>query len=128
MLTKDEIIAAEDTPTEVVDVPEWGGEVRIRTMNGGERDSFDYALLGRKEGERIDIRGLKAKLLALTLVNGDGSRLFTEAEGDLLQAKSSKVLDDLFQVSQRLNGLSQEAVEEMVGNSPGDQSGDSGSG
>ncbi len=43
-LTGEEILGADDLPTEVVPVPEWDGTVIVRTLTGAERDHWttDY--------------------------------------------------------------------------------------
>ncbi len=40
---------ADDLPRETVSVPEWGGEVLVRTMSGTDRDAFEASLL-EKDG------------------------------------------------------------------------------
>jgi len=128
MLSKDAIFAADDLPRETVNVPEWGGDVIVRTMTGAERDAFEYQLMQAKKGEKLDGRGLKARMCVLTIVNEAGDPLFDDPSDVLtLQTKSAAVLNRLFEVSSRLNGLSDGDVEELAGNSPAAPSGDSGS-
>ena len=38
VLTKQQILAAEDLPSETLLVKEWCGDVTVRTMTGAERD------------------------------------------------------------------------------------------
>ena len=48
ILSKEAILAADDLPREKVNVPEWGGEVLVRTMSGTDRDAFEASLqIGR---------------------------------------------------------------------------------
>ena len=49
MLTREQILQSDDLPCETVPVPEWGGEVQVRTMTGTDRDAFEASLIG-KEG------------------------------------------------------------------------------
>lgn len=35
LLSVDQILAADDIPSEVVDVPEWGGQVKVRGLSRG---------------------------------------------------------------------------------------------
>ena len=127
ILTKAAILDADDLVTETVDAPEWGGEVIVRTMTGGERDSFEEAISKANKGGRMDLRGLKVKLVALTVIDEAGDRVFDDADMLELNKKSSGVLDRIFQVAQRLNGLSGEDAKELVGNLDGDLPADSGS-
>ena len=41
-LSKDEIFAAQDTTDLEVDVPEWGGSVRLRSMTGTQRSNYEH--------------------------------------------------------------------------------------
>jgi len=115
LLNKDQILAAEDLPFKDVEVPEWGGTVRIRTMTGGERDAFEasiYETVGDKvQFNRQDFR---AKLLSKVIVDGNGIRLFSDKEIAQLSAKSAKAINRLFDVAQEINGISkaeQDALE-----------------
>ena len=123
LLTKDEILRADDLRLERVEVPEWGGEVLLRTMTGTERDAFEAELVeGREQGGggvgRINYRNLRARLLALCTVGEDGARLFSTPEDvAALGGKSAGALDRLFKVAQRLNGLSAQEVDDLTKNS-----------
>lgn len=107
ILTKDAILAADDLPKERVSVPEWGGDVYVRTMTGTDRDAFEASLIG-KDGRLENVR---ARLVSLTICSESGDRLFTDDEISALGNKSAKALDRLFAVSQRLNGIGAEQVE-----------------
>ena len=48
MLSKDTILASSDLPMELGDVPDWVGELYVRTLNGTERDAFDLSMVGKK--------------------------------------------------------------------------------
>ncbi len=107
LLTKEAILAANDLPTERVAVPEWGGDVLVRTMTGADRDAFEASLIG-KEGRMDNVR---ARLVSLTLCDDKGERLFTDAEVAELGKKSAKALDRVFAVAQRINGIGGEQAE-----------------
>lgn len=125
ILTKDQILQADDKRTERVEVPEWGGTVIVRTLTGTERDLFEESIL--RDGRR-DFKGIRAKLVALSVVGEDGVRLFTFKEADLLGEKSARALDRLFGVAQRLCGFTEKDMEGLAENLPGGQSDDSTSG
>ena len=76
ILSKDAILAADDLPRETVIIPEWGGEVLVRTMSGTDRDAFEASLL-EKDGRMENVR---ARLVALTLCDPQGDRLFDDSE------------------------------------------------
>ena len=113
-LSKDDIFKADDLPTKDMDIPEWGGTLTSRTLTGAERDEWESAFVNQ---DKIDIRGLKSRLVQLTTMNGDGQQMFTKADLQKINGKSASVIDRIFQVSQRLSGLTKEDAEEMVENS-----------
>ena len=107
ILSKDAILAADDLPRETVNVPEWGGEVLVRTMSGTDRDAFEASLL-EKDGRMENVR---ARLVALTLCDLQGDRLFNDSEIAALGRKSARALDRVFSVAQRLNGIGVDQVD-----------------
>jgi hypothetical protein len=126
LLTKSAILAADDLKTEDVDVPEWGGTVRVRAFSGRERDAFEASLVrGDGKDRKVDLTNMRARLVALTVVDDSGQKVFTQDDVDLLGAKSGAALDRVFSVAQELNGLSGADVEELTKNSSGAPSADS---
>lgn len=120
-LTRDAILAAVDLPTESVSVPEWGGEVLVRGFTGTERDDFEAETYkGNGPDSKTNWHNLRARLLARTIVNEAGDRLFTDSDIALLGAKSAAAMDRVADVSQRLCGLGSKAVETLAKNSDGD--------
>lgn len=118
VLSKDQILSAIDTEYETVDVPEWGGKVRVKTLTGDERDSYEQSLIdqrGNVTGPKL--AGAQARLCALTIVDDDGKRLFSDSDVKALGAKSAQALNRVFDVAVRLSRMTQADVEAMVGNS-----------
>ena len=120
LLSKTAILAAQDLQTEDVEVPEWGGAVRVRSFTGRERDAFEASMVrGDGRDRRVDLTNMRARLVGLTVIDESGQRLFTDEEADLLGAKSGAALDRVFAIAQKLNGLSGADVEEFSKNSNG---------
>lgn len=113
MLSKEQILAADDLKHEVVHVPEWGGDVHIRVMTGTERDRFEASV---GVGGQMNLANIRARLLSLVVCDESGKRLFADADVEALGAKSGAALDRLFAAAQRLNGLSKQDIEELQGN------------
>lgn len=120
ILTKDQILQAQDIRTERVEVPEWGGDVFVRTMSGTERDQLEASIIG-KQGER-NLENLRAKIVALSVVDREGNRLFSFKDTLELGKKSARALDRVFSVAQRLSGFTPKDVEELTKNSSPGQS------
>jgi len=121
MLTKEDILKAEDLDFEEIEIKEWGGSVRVRCMTGSERDAFEASVYEIKGNKANIIReNFRAKLIARTLVDENSERLFTDKEIELVGKKGSKPLDKIFKVAQKLNGLSQTDEDEFVKNLEGE--------
>lgn len=117
LLTRDAILQAQDLPTERVVVPEWNGEVLVRALTGAERDTFEQSIVEQRgKSTRMNLQNLRAKLVALTVVDEEGKRLFSDEDAKLLGQKSAAALNRVFEVAQRLSGLTPEDVEELTGN------------
>jgi hypothetical protein len=128
-LSKDQILAAEDIPTKDVEVPEWGGSVRMRGLTGSERDAYELSLWQVRGEKRIlRMENARARLVAMCIVDENGERMFSDAEAKDLGRKSGKVLDRLFDEARKLSGLTAEDVEELAEGFDSAQSGEPGSG
>lgn len=119
ILTAEQILATKPA-TEVVPVPEWGGEVIVADMGGTARDRFERFCLDNKS-----LVGIRAVLAAATIVDERGELLFTPDQLDALGKKSGAALDRVYEVASRLNKLSQKDVEELEKNSEAAPSGGS---
>lgn len=126
LLGRDQILNAEDVSFEDVDVPEWGGVVRIRALTARERDAFE-ALIVRVEGKEIirDRSNASAKLLAMTAIDEEGNLIFSQADVTALGNKSAEAMQRAVKVAMRLSGLSEEAAAEATENFTDDPSADS---
>ena len=123
LLSKTDILSADDLKSQDVAVPEWHGSVRIRSLTGRERDAFEAGLVkGEGKERKVDMANMRARLVGLTVINEFGERLFTDDEVELLGAKSGAALDRVFSAAQRLNSLASEDVEQLTKNSSGAQS------
>ena len=112
-LTGEQILNAVDLKTEVVEVPEWGGNVVVTELMAHDRDAYEQSMWNdRGNGRLVSNReNVRARLVVRTLVTTDGTRLFSDEEADALGAKSAAVIDRLFDVATRLSGMDQEDVE-----------------
>lgn len=128
-LSREEILGAQDIPVEEIHVPEWGGYVRVKGMTGAERDAFEGEIVeSRGKDRKLNLRNIRAKLVARTAVDDAGQYLFTEDDIKALGRKSAAALQRVFDKAQELSGMSEKDVEELAGNSEGDPSDDSTSG
>lgn len=115
MLSKDQILKADDSKTIEVDVPEWGGTVLVGTMSGFARDQFESAIIGKNGG--LNTTNIRAKLAASTLIDAKGNLLFNDKDVAALGKKSAAALDRVFEEAQKLNRISEADVEDLAKNS-----------
>lgn len=120
LLTRDAILNVVDLPTERVDVPEWGGTVLVRGLDGTARDHLELSL-------RDGLTNIRARLVALTVVDERGERLFNDNDVTVLGRKSAAALNRVVEVAQRLSAITDGDVKELEKNSVSGQSEDSGS-
>lgn len=116
-LTRDAILEADDTKYETVECPEWGGDVRLRSISGAKRDQYEASLVEERGGSRkMNLRNARAKLIVLTAVGEDNRPLFTSEDLRALGNKNAAPLDRLFDAAKRLAGMSDDDVEKMTEN------------
>jgi hypothetical protein len=105
----DQIRAADDLGVEEINVPEWGGRVRLRQMPADLLTEFWGENFDLKEGgTEIKDRKFLTKLLARAMVGPDDKPLFPRpGEGEaLLGQKSFAVVNRLALRAVELNAIS----------------------
>lgn len=123
-LSRDAILQATDYKLERVECPEWGGHVFVRSISGFERDLFEQSFVDSKGKRKEVVENIRAGLAARTVCDAEGKRLFSDKDIAALGKKSAAALDRIFEVSQRLSGLSKADIEELAKNCGAGQSGD----
>ncbi len=117
-LGRDAILAAATLKTEEADVPEWGGVVLVRELRGRERDEWEASLAVQRGKQMVpDVANMRAKLVARSIVGGDGEPVFSQQDVAALGELSAAALDRVFEVASRLSGLDEKDLEAASGNS-----------
>lgn len=133
-MTRDAIFAIEDIEYEDLVIPEWKNQVvRIRTLTGTQRDDWDRSIVefakkkrGRSREATIK-ENLRARLIALAVVDGNGKPLFTPKDVQRIGRKSAKALDRIFDRASEMSGIGEDDIELLTKNLEADQSDDSNS-
>jgi hypothetical protein len=116
LLSKDQILKADDRPIEEVEVHEWGGSVLVRGMDGIGRDEF-FASMAVQRGKQqvMDVANATAKLVARSILDPDDrdQLMFTPQEVAELGTKGAAALERVGSVAQRLSGLTDEDMAEL---------------
>jgi hypothetical protein len=126
-LSRDQILGADDLKRELVEVPEWGGSVWVRTLTGDKRDEFEAIAIASKDDAGLLRSGFRARFASWTVCDEDGELLFSDEDVAELGKKSASALDRVFTRAQKLNHLSDEDVDDLAGKSDGVPSDGSGS-
>ena len=117
LLTKDQILGSTDIDYREVDVPEWGGMIRIAAMSAAERDSFEASMLDKKgKSDPKRLLNFRARFIASCIVDEGGKRLFAASDVVALGKKSAAPISRVFDECRELNGMSENDVEEIEGN------------
>jgi len=125
-LSREQILNYDDIKTEVVSCPEWGGDVNVRGLTAGERDRWEASLYTtKKHGHEFEViankDNLRAKFVAVSVVDEKNKLLFTVGDIESLTQKSAAPMDRIFAVAQRLSGMSNGDIEELEKNLKSDQ-------
>jgi len=116
------VLDLRDLQDEIVDVPEWGYRLRVRSLTGTERDAFEISLLeSRGKSREVNLRNMRAKLVAASVRKADDSRVFSDGQVEALGRKNAAALQRVFRVAQKLSGLAEDEVDELteaLGNDP----------
>ncbi len=129
-ITRDELLAATSLPEEIVELPELGPgkEIRVRGLTGKQRDSWEASLIRYKGNDRqINAQNARARLVAMSAVDGSGQKMFTSADVEALGQLSAKMLQRIYEAALRVSGVTDQDVEELTKNSDDGPSADSGS-
>jgi hypothetical protein len=124
LFTAEEIFNATDAEYRYETVPEWGGKkVKFKSLTGTQRDDFEAkSLIQKGPNAKMNLVNMRARLLALVLVDQNDKRLFSDSAIHKLGGKNAKVLERLFGIAQEMNGMTDKDVEELTENFDNDQS------
>ena len=115
MLTREQILAAEDRRRETVDVPEWGGTVLIREMSILDRAAC-YNVLEAGEGDtrtQADrAAAYSAEMLVRSIIHEDGTLVLQPGDAAALTAKSNRAVTLVVGHIQKLNKIDDPADAE----------------
>ena len=114
ILNRSAILGVVDLKTVDVDVPEWGGTVRLQSLTGAQRDAYSRSMIGADNKPVYD--NYAAKLIAVSVVDETGALCFTLDDVEALAAKSAAPIQRLYEAASKLNGMTNGALEAAEGN------------
>ncbi|MGH7536939.1 MAG: hypothetical protein ACREMG_15385, partial [Gemmatimonadales bacterium] len=100
LLDRAAILAAPDIATELAEVPEWGGQVRLRGLSAAALSAVRIS----SDGKEAD--AFMLAVLGASLTDETGALLFPGEAGQAeLGTKNPAVLNRLFEVAARVNAF-----------------------
>ena len=111
-LSRDEILSVDDLPFKDVDVPEWKGTVRVRTLRGVDRANLVASISVSKDGAPSD---WIERMVAACAIDENGNQLFTENDIAEISKKNSRAIQRLFDAADALNTITSEKEEVLKG-------------
>lgn len=108
MLDRNTILDVADTPRESVEVPEWGGSVYVPVLS----------LAGLDELAKLQRQAENSNaLMAVRIIQDEyGNRIFTDDDAPALARKSGKAVLRILKKFNEVNGLNEDAAEQVAGN------------
>ena len=113
-LNRQRILTAINTVAQFVDVPEFGGRVGINRLS--YIDTVRLTNGAQMHNEEDMQQAFLVDLLIACLCDEDGGRLFTEKDADFLSKMPATALQRLADVALKVNGLQDNATEQVVKN------------
>lgn len=96
----EEILNRDDFTFEELEVPEWGGTIRIRSLSGNERTKITNMVQKRKDGD-----GMFEQVVIFAAVDENGKRIFRDDHLSALKEKSATVSQRIGQKVLELSGF-----------------------
>jgi hypothetical protein len=119
-LSRDQILAADDIAFEAVEVPEWGGTVRVKALTIPEFSEFQAATVAASKGKKFDAESgsldTLAYLATLGMVDEAGARLFSKEDVIALASKSMSALIRVASAVARLTKMRESDLAGLMGN------------
>lgn len=112
LLNKQQIKDVNDLPSIIVDMPEWGGEIKVRTMSAKDRIDFEK----KNATSKTELETM-INLIMFSCVNEDNSLMFDKDDYDFLASKSAKSLMRIFNEAVKISTLSNDGLENKAKNS-----------
>lgn len=122
-LSKSDILAVQDNQIKVLDVPEWGGKVHLRSLGVEQRMDFLVDIGKMQDIAKSDALAaaqyylqVQCGLLIGSIVDSTGARCFTKEDIAALSQKSPTVINKIYDEIVRLNSFAVDSQEEEAKN------------
>ena len=110
MLSKADILGAQDFKIESVDVPEWGGTVYVKSLTSRQRDEMERRVTGK------EMDNLRALFVVWCVCDEKGAPLFDESDLEAISNKSGAATGRIFNKIMELTQFSDDDLEDLTKN------------
>jgi len=122
MITRESVLKVKTCKVEPVECPEIeSGVVYVRGVTAAQKGRYEKALytLGRDGKPKIvdrELERVRLRLCVMTICDENGTLLFNETDEDMaaIGEMPASVIDRIFDVAQRLSGMTDEDVDELT--------------
>ena len=111
-LTKEQILGADDRSFKTIEA--WGGEIRIKSLS--LEDSFSFDEIRKNAEGSVDDKMIVA-MVACSIVDENGNKMFNADDIEKLRQKSTKTMLKIFSECMDLNTVKSGEIEEKAKNS-----------
>ena len=113
---RSKVLLANDIGSKLMEVPEWGVTIEVRSMTAKERAYVQMA--SRNEDGEPNLDRLYPLLVIYSAYDPEsGERIFDEGDVGALATKNGKVMEELASVAMTISGMNEDAVDAAAGNS-----------
>lgn len=120
-LTRDAFLQTREKRRKTVECPELGvgAKVLVQAPSAYERGQLEAWLHNKQGGTRVErMARIRERIAILCCVTEDGSKLFSEADVDLLGQTPASVLERIMRAYQEMSMTDDEDLATLEGNSP----------
>ena len=111
------IFEADDITKELLEVPEWGVTVEIRSMTAGQRATLTEGISSTTD--KVDVSNMYAKTVIATVFDPEtGLPIFTDKDREAILSKNGAVIERLATKALGRSGLSETAVDQAQARFP----------
>lgn len=111
-LNKHQIFACNDLKESYVDMPEWGGKIKIKALSVQEQLDYDAFLASKPKEVEMALH-----LIIIACIDENGNKLFDENDLPLLKKKNSANLFKIVSEILKLNKQDANDVDDLAKNS-----------
>lgn len=113
ILSKEDVMKADDCSFSEIFIPEWSGHVRIHVISAKDRLEFEGRYTKKDGAINFEHKEAPLDLLASSLRDEKGAPMFGKSDLNILGAKNGRVINLLFQEALKINWMTKEKELEV---------------